>query len=113
MIRRPPRSTLFPYTTLFRSQMLLRMYVRWSEARGLKVRVLDMISDPEAGIKTASLMISGPNAYGYLKSEKGVHRLVRISPFDSSGKRHTSFASVDVIPEIEDDSDIDITPNRS
>ena len=93
------------------AQMLLRMYVRWSEARGLKVRVLDMISDPEAGIKTASLMISGPNAYGYLKSEKGVHRLVRISPFDSSGKRHTSFASVDVIPEIEDDSDIDINPN--
>lgn len=93
------------------AQMLLRMYIRWSEGRGLKVKLLDIISDPEAGIKTASLMVSGVNAYGYLKSEKGVHRLVRISPFDSSGKRHTSFASVDVLPEIEDDSDININPN--
>lgn len=93
------------------AQMLLRMYIRWSESRGLRVKLLDVISDPEAGIKTASIMVSGTNAYGYLKSEKGVHRLVRISPFDSSGKRHTSFASVDVLPEIEDDSDVEINPN--
>ncbi len=93
------------------SQMLLRMYIRWAEDRGMKVKLLDLISDPAAGIKTATILVQGRNAYGYLKSEKGVHRLVRISPFDSSGKRHTSFASVDVIPEI--DEDIDIKLNQS
>lgn len=90
------------------SQMLLRMYIRWSEGKGYKVKLVDLISDPEAGIKTATILISGLNAYGYLKSEKGVHRLVRISPFDSSGKRHTSFASVDIIPQIDDDTDVEI-----
>lgn len=90
------------------SQMLLRMYIRWSENKGYKVRVLDMISDPEAGIKSATLQIEGYNAYGYLKCEKGVHRIVRISPFDPSGKRHTSFASIDVLPELDDSIDIDI-----
>lgn len=93
------------------SQMLLRMYIRWSEGNGYKVKLLDMIQDPEAGIKTATIMVMGINAYGYLKSEKGVHRLVRISPFDSSGKRHTSFASVDVMPEL--DEDVDVVINQS
>lgn len=90
------------------AQMLLRMYIRWSEARGLTVKLLDLISDPAAGIKTATLLIKGENAYGYLKSEKGVHRLVRMSPFDSSRKRHTSFASIDVVPELDDDTEIEI-----
>lgn len=93
------------------SQMLLRMYIRWAEDRGMKVRLLDLISDPAAGIKTATILVQGRNAYGYLRSEKGVHRLVRISPFDSSGKRHTSFASVDVTPELDDDIDIELNPN--
>ncbi|MGL6105559.1 peptide chain release factor 2 [Romboutsia sp.] len=92
------------------AQMLLRMYIRWSEGKGYKVRVLDMISDPEAGIKSATLSIEGLNSYGYLKSEKGVHRMVRISPFDPSGKRHTSFASIDVIPELDESVEIDINP---
>ena len=82
--------------------MLLRMYIRWSESKGYKVKLLDIISDPEAGIKTATILVEGTNAYGYLKSEKGVHRLVRISPFDPSGKRHTSFASIDVTPELDE-----------
>lgn len=90
------------------SQMILRMYIRWAEGRGFTVKLLDLISDTEAGIKTATIMIKGENAYGYLKSEKGVHRLVRISPFDSSGKRHTSFASVDVMPEIDEDMEVEI-----
>lgn len=90
------------------SQMLLRMYIRWAEGKGHKVKLLDLISDPAAGIKTAVLLVEGFNAYGYLKSEKGVHRLVRISPFDTSGKRHTSFASVDVTPELDNDIQIDI-----
>ena len=93
------------------SQMLLRMYIRWAEGRNFKVKLLDLISDPEAGIKSATLLIQGENAYGYLKGEKGVHRLIRISPFDPSGKRHTSFASVDVIPEINEDIKVDINPN--
>ncbi len=92
------------------SQMLLRMYIRWSEHKGFKVRILDMISDPAAGIKSATLQIEGYNAYGYLKCEKGVHRIVRISPFDPSGKRHTSFASIDVLPELDDSINIDINP---
>ncbi|MGL5346711.1 MAG: peptide chain release factor 2 [Peptostreptococcaceae bacterium] len=92
------------------AQMLLRMYIRWGEAKGYKVKILDMLSDPEAGIKSATLLIEGLNAYGYLKSEKGVHRIVRISPFDPSGKRHTSFASIDVIPELDESIQIDINP---
>lgn len=94
------------------AQMLLRMYRRWCERKGYVVEVLDILPDPEAGIKSVTLLVKGLNAYGYLKSEKGVHRLVRISPFDSSGRRHTSFASVDVVPEIEDDVDIDIAPSE-
>ena len=90
------------------AQMLLRMYIRWSENKGYKVRVLDILSDPAAGIKSATLQIEGYNAYGYLKCEKGVHRIVRISPFDPSGKRHTSFASIDVLPELDDSIKIDI-----
>lgn len=93
------------------ASMLLRMYTRWAEKRKYKVRILDLQPGDEAGIKSASLAIEGPNAYGYLKSEKGVHRLVRISPFDSSGRRHTSFASVDIAPEIDDDVIIDINPD--
>ncbi|WP_242851744.1 peptide chain release factor 2 [Caloranaerobacter sp. TR13] len=94
------------------AQMLLRMYRRWCERKGYAVDVLDILPDPEAGIKSVTLLVKGLNAYGYLKSEKGVHRLVRISPFDSSGRRHTSFASVDVVPEIEDDVDIEIAPSE-
>jgi peptide chain release factor 2 len=88
--------------------MLFRMYSRWAERKGYKVEILDYLDGEEAGIKSITIQISGENAYGYLKSEKGVHRLVRISPFDSSGRRHTSFASCDVIPDIEDDIDIEI-----
>ena len=93
------------------AQMLLRMYVRWGERKGYKVKLLDILSDPEAGIKSATLLIEGLNAYGYLKSEKGVHRIVRISPFDPSGKRHTSFASIDVVPELDESIEIDINPS--
>ncbi|MGE5578152.1 MAG: peptide chain release factor 2 [Syntrophothermus sp.] len=92
------------------AEMLLRMYTRWAEKRGFKVETLDLLPGDEAGIKSATLGISGENAYGYLKAEKGVHRLVRISPFDASGRRHTSFASVDVMPEVDDDADIVINP---
>ncbi|GGA43587.1 peptide chain release factor 2 [Paenibacillus physcomitrellae] len=88
--------------------MLLRMYTRWAEKRGFKVETLDYLPGDEAGIKSVTLLIKGYNAYGYLKAEKGVHRLVRISPFDSSGRRHTSFVSCDVVPEISDDVEIDI-----
>ena len=91
--------------------MLLRMYTRWAEQNGYTVTILDMLKDTEAGIKNATLLIEGENVYGYLKSEKGVHRLVRISPFDSAGKRHTSFASVDVMPELDDSVEIDINPD--
>lgn len=90
------------------AEMLLRMYRRWAESKEFKVETLDILPDTEGGIKSVTLLIGGFNAFGYLKSEKGVHRLVRISPFDSSGRRHTSFASVDVYPEIDDDNDIDI-----
>lgn len=89
-------------------QMLLRMYTRWAEKRGFKVETLDYLPGDEAGIKSVTLLIKGFNAYGYLKAEKGVHRLVRISPFDSSGRRHTSFVSCDVVPEITEDIDIEI-----
>lgn len=89
-------------------QMLYRLYVRWGERHGYKVETLDFLPGEEAGIKSATLSFSGENAYGYAKSEKGVHRLVRISPFDASGRRHTSFASVDVIPEVTEDNEITI-----
>lgn len=88
--------------------ILLRMYTRWAERRGWKVETLDYLPGDEAGLKSVTLLIKGHNAYGYCKAEKGVHRLVRISPFDSSGRRHTSFASVDVIPEIDEDVEVDI-----
>lgn len=90
------------------AEMLLRMYTRWAEKNGYKIETLDYLPGDEAGVKSVTLLISGPNAYGYLRAEKGVHRLVRISPFDSSGRRHTSFVSLDVIPEIDDDVDIEI-----
>lgn len=93
------------------AEMLFRMYVRWSEAHGYKVKTIDFQDDKEGGINSATIMIEGENAYGYLKKEKGVHRLVRISPFDSSGRRHTSFSSVDVIPEIDDTIEVDIDPD--
>ncbi len=92
------------------AQMLLRMYTRWAETRGYAVEVLDLLPGDEAGIKSATFSVKGTNAYGYLNAEKGVHRLVRISPFDASGRRHTSFASVDVLPEVDDDDDIEISP---
>jgi peptide chain release factor 2 len=88
--------------------MLLRMYTRWGEKRGFKVETLDYLPGDEAGIKSVTLSFKGHNAYGYLKAEKGVHRLVRISPFDSSGRRHTSFVSCEVMPELNDDIEIDI-----
>lgn len=90
--------------------MLMRMYIRWAEENGYTVEILDVSEGEEAGIKSATLIIRGPYAYGKLKAEKGVHRLVRISPFDANKRRHTSFAKVEVIPYIEDDVDIDIKP---
>lgn len=92
------------------ADMLLRMYRRWAEKRNFKVEVLDYLPGDEAGVKSVTLLIKGYNAYGYLKAEKGVHRLVRISPFDSSGRRHTSFVSCNVVPEIEDDAEVEIRP---
>ncbi|MBP2655044.1 MAG: prfB [Firmicutes bacterium] len=89
-------------------QMLLRMYVRWAESNKYKVETMDFLAGDEAGVKSATIMVSGSNAYGYLRSEKGVHRLVRISPFDASGRRHTSFAAVDVMPEIDDTIEVNI-----
>jgi len=88
--------------------ILLRMYTRWADRRGWKVETLDYLPGDEAGLKSVTLLIKGHNAYGYFRAEKGVHRLVRISPFDSSGRRHTSFASVDVIPEIDEAVDVEI-----
>ena len=93
------------------AEMLFRMYTRWCEKQGYKSKLIDMQEDTEGGIKSATLLVEGENAYGYLKNEKGVHRLVRISPFDSSGRRHTSFASLDVIPEIDEDLDVEIDPD--
>ncbi len=89
-------------------EMLYRMYTRYAARHGFKLKVLDYLDGEEAGIKSASILIEGENAYGLLKSEAGVHRLVRVSPFDASGRRHTSFASLEVIPEIADDNDIEI-----
>ena len=91
-------------------QMLYRMYARWSERHHFKVKVLDYLAGEEAGIKSASILITGTNAYGFLKSEHGVHRLVRISPFDASGRRQTSFASLVVMPELDDDYNIGLNP---
>ena len=103
------------------AQMLYRMYTRWGERHNYNVKLLDWLDGEEAGLKSAMIMIEGPNAYGYLKSENGVHRLVRVSPFDASGRRHTSFASVEVMPEFTDDDgkielnedELEITAHRS
>ncbi|MDI3280300.1 MAG: peptide chain release factor 2 [Bacillota bacterium] len=94
------------------AEMLLRMYTRWADQRGFKVEVLDLLPGEEAGIKSATILIQGENAFGYLRAEKGVHRLVRISPFDAAGRRHTSFASVDVLPEVKNDAEIQIDPSE-
>ncbi len=92
------------------AQMLMRMYTRWAERHGYDVQVLDYLDGDEAGVKSVTMRIVGDNAYGYLRNEKGVHRLVRISPFDSNARRHTSFSSLDVMPEIEDaDNDIEVS----
>jgi peptide chain release factor 2 len=91
-------------------QMLLRMFTRWAEKHDYTVNLLDFLDGDEAGIKSVTINITGENAYGYLRSESGVHRLVRISPFDASGRRHTSFASVEVMPELNDEIKIDINP---
>jgi peptide chain release factor 2 len=90
------------------AEILLRMYTRWAERKGYKVKILDLQEDTEGGVKSATLLIEGENVYGYLKNEKGVHRLVRISPFDAGGRRHTSFSSVDVMPEIDEDLSVEI-----
>ena len=88
------------------AEMLYRMYTRWANKNNYEVKELDYLDGEEAGLKSVTFEVIGENAYGYLKSEKGVHRLVRISPFDSGGRRHTSFASVEVLPEITDDIEI-------
>jgi peptide chain release factor 2 len=100
--------------------MLYRLYTRWGEKHGYNVKLLDWLDGEEAGLKSATILVEGINAYGYLKSENGVHRLVRVSPFDASGRRHTSFASVEVMPEFDDDNsielrdeDLEITAHRS
>lgn len=102
------------------AQMLYRMYTRWGERHGYNVKLIDWLDGEEAGLKSATILIEGENAYGYLKGENGVHRLVRVSPFDASGRRHTSFASVEVMPEFDDDNsieikdeDLEITTHRS
>ena len=92
-------------------QMLYRMYLKWADNSGFKTKELDFLEGDEAGIKSVTFLVSGENAYGYLKCEMGVHRLIRISPFDSGGRRHTSFASVEVLPEIEDDIELYINPD--
>ncbi len=92
------------------AQMLYRMYTRWTELHGFKYQILDYLDGDEAGIKSASILVEGENAYGYLKCEAGVHRLVRVSPFDASGRRHTSFSAVEVIPEIDDSVEVEIRP---
>ncbi|PTR46462.1 peptide chain release factor 2 [Geobacillus thermodenitrificans] len=94
------------------ASMLLRMYTRWAEKKGFKVETLDYLPGEEAGVKSVTLLIKGHNAYGYLKAEKGVHRLVRISPFDASGRRHTSFVSCEVVPEMDDNIEIEIRPEE-
>ena len=93
------------------AQMLYRMYTRWANKNNYEVKEIDYLDGEEAGLKSVTFEVIGENAYGYLKSEKGIHRLVRISPFDSGGRRHTSFASVEVLPEITEDMDIEINPD--
>ena len=93
------------------AEMLYRMYTRWANKNNYEVKELDYLDGEEAGLKSVTFEVIGDNAYGYLKSEKGIHRLVRISPFDSGGRRHTSFASVEVLPEITDDIEIEINPD--
>ena len=93
------------------AEMLYRMYTRWANANNFQVQELDYLDGDEAGLKSVTFLVSGDYAYGYMKSEKGVHRLVRISPFDAGGRRHTSFASVEVLPEITEDIEIDINPD--
>ena len=93
------------------AEMLYRMYLRWANKNNYEVKELDYLEGEEAGLKSVTFEVSGENAYGYLKGEKGVHRLVRISPFDSGGRRHTSFASVEILPEITDDMQIQINPD--
>ena len=92
------------------AQMLERMYIRWAEGRDYKVEIIGEHPGEEAGVKSATILIKGANAYGWLKTESGVHRLVRISPFDANKRRHTSFASVDAVPEIADSAPIDVNP---
>jgi peptide chain release factor 2 len=92
-------------------EMLMRMYTRYCEREGFKVEVLDYLPGDEAGVKSVTLSVEGMNAFGYLKSEKGVHRLVRISPFDTNGRRHTSFASMDVLPQVEYDDEVEVNPD--
>lgn len=92
-------------------QMLMRMYTRWAERKGYTTEVIDYLEGEEAGVKSVTIEISGPDAYGHLKSEHGVHRLVRISPFNAAGKRQTSFVSCDVMPDIDENIDIEINPD--
>jgi peptide chain release factor 2 len=93
------------------AEMLLRMYSRWAERHGYRSELIDYLGADEGGIKSATLSVLGTNAYGYLKSERGVHRLVRMSPYDTQGRRHTSFASIDVMPQVADDTEIKIDPD--
>lgn len=93
------------------AEMLFRMYNRWAERRGFKATTLDYLDGDEAGLKSASVLVEGENAYGYLKGEMGVHRLVRVSPFDAAGRRQTSFASLEVMPEIEEDNSVEVSPD--
>lgn len=93
------------------AEMLFRMYNRWGERHGFKVSTLDYLDGDEAGLKSASILVEGENAYGFLKSEAGVHRLVRVSPFDAAGRRHTSFSSLEVMPEIDEDLSVEIAPD--
>ncbi len=94
------------------TEMLQRMYLRWIEKQGYKADILDTTFGEEAGIKSTTISVDGPYAYGYLKSEKGVHRLVRLSPFDSNNRRHTSFALVEILPQVEDDNEVIIKPDE-
>jgi len=93
------------------AEMVQRMYLRWAESHSYQTEILDFTPGEEAGIKSTTIAVNGPYAYGYLRAEKGVHRLVRISPFDSSNRRHTSFVLVEVLPQVEDETEIDINPN--